>query len=50
MAAGINNFKLKGNGKSEEEILMLKAGGYKMIDLANEVKWTVSGRRICCKK
>ncbi len=50
VAAGINNFKLKGNGKSEEEILMLKAGGYKMIDLANEVKWTVSGRRICCKK
>ena len=40
---GMNNFKLKDNGKSEEEIGMFKLGAYRTFGLGNYIDWTLSG-------
>lgn len=37
-----NNFKLKDNGRSKENISMLEAGGYKTFDV-NSLEWTLDG-------
>jgi len=37
-----NNFKLKDNGRSKENISMLEVGGYKTFDV-NSLEWTLDG-------
>ena len=37
-----NNFKLKDNGRSKENISMLEVGGYKTFDV-NNLEWTLDG-------
>ena len=42
-AAGVNNFRLKDDGRSKESVSMLKAGVSKTFTFGDGIDWTVAG-------
>ena len=42
-AAGVNNFKLKDSGRTDEEVSMLKLGVHKTFELGLGMDWKVTG-------